>query len=79
MKKEEFEQIRQTAKENYDGDVELAIAAHLYTPGVIMKCGGVLPVFADKQKLGLLKGHYTRFENAEKRHGKKSKKAKSKK
>jgi hypothetical protein len=67
MKKAEFEQIRQSAEENYSGDVELALAAHLYSPGVIAKVGNIVPPFADAKALGLLKGQYTRLENIEKK------------
>jgi len=60
MDKETFQEIKKSVIENYDGNVELGIAAFVYTPGVVAKCGNQVPPFADKRRLNLLKGQYTK-------------------
>jgi hypothetical protein len=67
MKKEDAEKIKKSAKENYGDDLDLAIAAHVYTPGVVAKCGNVIPPFADKKLLSFAKANYTRLLNPEKK------------
>lgn len=66
MDKETYQEIKKSAIENYDGDINLAIAAFVYSPGVVAKCGGKVPPFADKKRLNLLKGHYTKHDKNQK-------------
>ncbi len=75
MKKEELDEIKKSAAEKYDGDIELAIAASIYGDGVIARCGNQVPSFADPKQLAAVKGQITRLENAAKKEN--SKKAKN--
>ncbi len=59
MTTNELDKIISDAETAYDGSIELAIAAHIHTPFVVAKCGGV-PSFADKKKIGRIKGDITR-------------------
>jgi hypothetical protein len=55
LSNEEKDEIKQIADEHFDGDLSLAIAAHVHGIGVVKKSGGRVPTFANKRVLSNLK------------------------
>jgi hypothetical protein len=51
MRARELAQIKKTAEEKYDGDLDVAIAEHLYGEAVIIKCAGKVPSGCDHDRI----------------------------
>jgi hypothetical protein len=55
MTKTDIAAIKKAAAEQYDGDLDLAIAAHLMGDAVIMRSGNAIPAGADTDKIKKLR------------------------
>lgn len=66
LTKEKIDEIKQDAADNWRNDISLAVAAHVHGAGVVRRCGGVVPGFADKKLLGHLKGQITQASKKKK-------------
>lgn len=61
---EHIENIIADAAENWGGDIDTAIAAHLYGPLVVKRCGSKVPGYADKKQIAGIKGQITKHLKA---------------
>ncbi len=75
LEKEQIEAIKKDAADNWNGDLDLAIAAHIHGAGVVLKSGSQILDWHDKNKIASIKGLITKADKA----AKTPKKAKAKK
>lgn len=52
LSNKQINEIKTAASEKFDGDLQLAAAAHVHGEMIIRRCGGRLPLFADMDKIG---------------------------
>jgi hypothetical protein len=62
LTEKEIKEILKNEIELFSGDRRAACAAHVHTPGVVMRCAGE-PAFADKSLISNLKGQVTKYVN----------------
>lgn len=60
----QIKEINKTAKDFFDGDTRLAVAAHVHGLGYVLRVGRRVIDSMDKQQISQLKGQVTRANNA---------------
>lgn len=72
LEKEQIDAIKADAAENWNGDLDLAIAAQIHGAGVILKSGSQVMDWMDKKQIQTTKGLITKADNAAKTPAKKT-------
>lgn len=66
LEKKVIDAIKQDAADNWNGDLDLAIAANIHGAGVVLKSGNQVLDWMDKKQIQTIKGLITKFDNAAK-------------
>lgn len=65
LEKEQIDALKKDAADNWNNDLDLAIAAQIHGAGVVMKSGSQILDWMDKKQIQTIKGLMTKADNAD--------------